>query len=197
MSIKKTVVAAMAAMVFSAGCEQNVREDRAWLPYLQVVRSDAAHNRLWVLEREALSVHDNTNGRRLRRIVLPDWILMRPEYGCAPDLVVDAKGVAYVSSNVQPVLWRIDPASYAVTRIELALDSDADKDVGFANLQFTADGALLSAGATFSSLWRIDLVAGRASKLAGYAGLQRSCDTAALVRSGAQAGISVIAASRR
>ena len=183
MSSKKTLMAALAALFLGAGCDSSERQSSPWPPYLQLLRTDAAHNRLWVFERDALSVHDNTNGRRLRRLVLPDWIMLRAEYGCAPDLVVDAQGVAYASSNVQPVIWRIDPASYEVTRIELTLESDADKDVGFSGLEMSGEGALLASGATFGSLWRIDLVAARAVKLADYAASEPTmCNSATLMR---------------
>jgi hypothetical protein len=196
MSIKKTLFAAMAAVVLNSGCDSRALQEGAWPMYLQVVRADAEHNRLWVLERDALSVHDNTNGRRLRRVALPDWIYAGAGYGCAPDLVIAGDGAALVSSNVMPVLWRIDPADYHVTRIELALESDADRDVGFADLQLASDGTLLAAGATFGSLWRIDLRAGRATKLAAYVGPQPVCDVATLARSSQEQTTPLIAASR-
>lgn len=182
MLIKKTVMAAIAAVVLSTGCDSRALQQGAWPMYLQVVRADAEHNRLWVLERDGLSVHDNTNGRRLRRVVLPDWIYAGAGYGCAPDVAVAGDGAAIVTSNVMPVLWRIDPKSYEVTRIELALASDTDMDLGFAELRFTHDGTLLAAGATFDSLWRIDLAAARATKLAGARGTYAVCDVATLVQ---------------
>jgi hypothetical protein len=80
----------------------------------------------------------------------------RPEivgypYGCAPELILDHAGVAFVTSDVLPVIWRVDPQRPEISRIELSLDSHRDKDVGFSEILFAADGTLLSAGTTFAS----------------------------------------------
>jgi len=168
-----TVVVTAAAML--TACDGSLRREPAPEAKLQIVRVDSAHNRLWVLDHEALAIHDNTNGRRLSRIVLPEWILVGSEYGCPPDLAVDSSGAAFVSSNAVPVIWRIDPQRYEVTRIELALDSDTDKDVGFTGLSFAGDGTLLAAGAMASSLWQIDTSAASARKLASYPSLRAAC----------------------
>jgi hypothetical protein len=157
-------VAVMAAAMLCA-CDNSVRPAGPDAK-LQIVRVDSAQNRLWVLDRDAVVVHDNTNGRRLRRIVLPEWILVGNQYSCPPDLALDTSGAAFVSSNVMPVIWRIDPRSYEVTRIELALDSDNDKDVGFTALSFGRDGTLLAASAMSRSLWQIDTKAASARKIA-------------------------------
>lgn len=71
-----------------------------------------------------------------------------------------------MSSNVLPVLWRVDPQRFQVTRIALELDADIDKDVGFTALSFASDDVLIAAGATYASLWRLDLRSATASKLA-------------------------------
>jgi hypothetical protein len=163
---------------------------------LQILRADVERNRLWVLEREAISLHDNTSGRRLRRIVLPDWIFVGKQYSCPPGLALDADGAAFVTSNVLPALWRIDPKQFEVTRLELALDSDADKDVGFSGLAFAEDGTLLAAGAGAGSLWRIDTGAASARKIASYPSLRDACDPATLLRASQEQTNSVSVASR-
>ena len=145
---------------------------------LQVVRNDPARNHLWVLEREGLSLHDGTSGRRLKRFELPGWSYIGPQYaGCAPDLVVDRAGIAFVSSNATSVLWRIDAQRGEVSRVELTLASDGDKDVGFSRLSFSADGTLLAAGTTFESQWRIDVGAARATRIAADPSLTGACDS--------------------
>ena len=74
----------------------------------QLVRVDTERNRRWVLELDSLTVYDNLNGRRLRHIILPGCV--SPSHRrLPPGLVLDASGAALVSSNVLPVLWRIDP----------------------------------------------------------------------------------------
>lgn len=171
--------AALAATSLLSGCDGSVRREGRIAPLLEIVRTDAARNRLWVLDQEALTVYDALNGRRLRRVILPDWVLAGPRDGCPPSLALDASGAAFVSSNVVPVLWRVDPQRFRLTRITLELDADADKDVGFTSLSFSQDGALIAAGATFASAWRIDVGAGRASKVASSPA-PGACDPALL-----------------
>src|SRR6266851_4432533 len=150
-------VAVIAAAMLSA-CDGSLRREGPAAAKLEVVRADPARNRLWVLDHEVISVYDNTNGRRLRRIVLPEWIVLPKHYSCLPDLALDSSGTAFVSSNVLPVLWRI----------ELVLDTDTDKDVGFTGLSFAGDGTLLAAGAMAAALWQIDTSAASARKIASY-----------------------------
>jgi hypothetical protein len=176
-----------AVMVLSvcllAGCDGSVRREGPPEVGLEVVRVDLAHNRRWVLREDALTVYDHMNGRRLRHIILPDWVLAGPKDGCAPDIVLDASGAALVSSNVLPVLWRIDPRRFQITRIALELETDTDKEVGFTGLSFSPDGQLLAAGATFPSLWRIDLGTGRASRTSTLAiGEDARCETSPAAR---------------
>jgi len=187
-------VAVIAAAMLPA-CNNSLQRERPTAAKLEVVRADPARNRLWVLDLEVISVYDNTNGRRLRRIVLPEWMVLPKKYSCLPDLALDSSGTAYVSSNVLPVLWRIDPHGYEVARIELVLDTDNDKDVGFTGLSFAGDGTLLAAGAMAAALWQIDTSAASARKIASYPSAASGCDPATLVRAGRDQPRSVIAAS--
>jgi uncharacterized protein YjiK len=72
-----------------------------------------------------------------------------------------------VTSNVLPVLWKIDPQTLAVTVHPLQLDADIDKDVGFSGLAYSArDGAYFAVSELHGTLWRIDLPLRRAQKIA-------------------------------
>jgi hypothetical protein len=154
------------ALTLLAACDGSVRRDGPPEIEFQLVRVDAERNRRWVLELDAVTVYDNLNMRRLRRIVLPDWVVAGPRDGCPPGLVIEPSGTVLVSSNVLPVLWRVRPERFEITRIDVALDSDTDKDVGFSSLSLAGDGMLLASGSTVSSQWRIDLRSARATKLA-------------------------------
>ena len=165
---------------FTAACDAPRGDAPQADTTLRVVRSDPARDHLWVLERDGLSLHDNSNRRRLRRFVLPDWPYAGYRYGCAPELILDHAGVAFVTSDVLPVIWRIDPQRPEIRRIELSLDSDRDKDIGFSGLSFAADGALLAAGTTFGSRWRIDLAAATATRIASDPALLGGCNAPAL-----------------
>jgi hypothetical protein len=151
--------------------------------FTRVVRDDARNN-LWVLQRDAVYLHDARTRALKQRFELPGWINAGDSYACPPDLVLDAQGAAVVSSNVVPVLWRVDPAKQVVTKHELVTDADADKDVGFTGLAYAADqDVFFAAGATFGSLWRIDPLLRRAQKVELSAPLDRAC-TLGLGRSG-------------
>ena len=142
-----TLAAALAAPLLLSACDGSVRREGPPAPaWLHVVRADAERNRLWVLEPEALSLHDNISGRRLRRIALTEPFFVGEDQACAPDIAWDAAGTVFVSSNVLPVLWRIDPQGFEITRIELELGADGDKDVGFTGLSFAEGGVLIAAG---------------------------------------------------
>lgn len=152
----------LSAILLMSACDGSVRREGPPQVELAIVRVDSAHNRRWVLETSALAVYDNLNHRRLRLIALPDWVLAGPYDSSPPDIVLDRGGAAYVSSNVLPVLWRVDPRSFQVTKIELVLDAHADKDIGFTALQFVGDGVLAARGSTLASQWLIDLRRGTA-----------------------------------
>lgn len=175
--------AAFFAAALLTACDGSVRREGPPVAELHVQRVDAARNRLWVLEQDAVTVYDSTNGRRLRRLILPDWVLAGPRDSCPPSLALDASGAAFISSNVVPVLWRVDPQRFQISQIPLVLTADADKDVGFTGLAFSADGTLHAAGATIASMWRIDVGAGRASKVASH-GSASACNPALLQTAG-------------
>ena len=157
------------------------------------MRVDAERNRLWVLDPESLTLYDNLNGRRLRRLALTEAFLVGDDHACPPDLAVDAAGTVFVSSNVLPVLWKVDPQRFEVTRIELATNADTDKDFGFSGLSFAGDDVLIAASSTFASLWRIDFRRASATKIASYPATTRACDPAMLLQAGRERSGIVVA----
>jgi len=182
------------SVILLSACDGSVRREGPPAPaWLQVVRADTERNRLWVLEPEALSLHDNISGRRLRRIALAEPFFVGEDQACAPDIAWDAAGTVFVSSNVLPVLWRIDPQGFEITRIELELGADGDKDVGFTALSFAEGGVLIAAGTTYASLWRIDLRTASASKIASYPLSTPACDPAVLLNARRERGGRMVA----
>jgi hypothetical protein len=121
--------------------------------------------RAWVIDRHGLFLEE---ARRARRAInLPDWQWAGEPYACAPDIAIGPRGEAIVTSNVMPVLWKIDPYTLAVSVHRLQLDADTDKDVGFAGLVYSErDGAYFAVSASHGSLWRIDPLLRRAQKIA-------------------------------
>ena len=137
---------------------------------------DASRNRVWVLESDALYLHQ---GAQKQRYELPGWIYASEPYACSPDVAIDAQGAAVVSSNVVPVLWRVEPAKGQVTRHELALDADSDKDVGFSGLAYVPEqGVFFAVSATYGSLWRIDTLLRRGQKIPVSTPLRDACGLA-------------------
>ena len=140
------------------------------------IREDPERNRLWLLDHDAVSLYHNKSGKLLQRIVLPGWTYVGKEFGCPPDLALDPSGAVFVTSNVLPVLWRIDPVQLEVTVLDIALDADQDKDMGFTGLAFAADGIFIAANAIHGTLWQIDLRASSAQKLASYTPARGACE---------------------
>jgi hypothetical protein len=140
---------------------------------------DAARNHLWVLQDDAVYLHDATTRVLKKRFELPGWIHVEESYACAPALAVDAQGAAVVSSNIVPVLWRIDPRKSEVSTHELTLDADNDKDVGFSGLTYAPDqGVFFAVSSVYGSLWRIDPLLRRAQKIPLSAPIKDACGLA-------------------
>lgn len=133
---------------------------------------DASRNRTWLLQPDGVYL----NGKRFE---LPGWIHAGEPYACGPALAVDAQGAAVVSSDVVPVLWRIDPLKSQVTTHPLVLDADADKDVGFSSLTYAPDqGVFFAVSSVYGSLWRIDPLLRRAQKIPLSAPVAKACELA-------------------
>jgi len=129
-------------------------------------RVDPVRNRAWVLAADGVHVYDLGTQKRIGSATLRDWIWAGEPYSCSPDMVLGPGGEAIVSSDVLPSLWRVDPVTLVVSRHDLSLDQDADKDVGFSGLVYSAnENAFLGVSHFHGSLWRIDLSLRRARKV--------------------------------
>src|SRR5688572_6586472 len=132
---------------------------------LLLASGSAAADRSWVIEGGSLYLQEP--GKPRRAVELPGWLWAGEPYACAPDVAVGPRGEVVVTSNVLPVLWKIDPYTLAVTVHRLQLDADTDKDVGFSALVYSErDGAYFGVSALHGSLWRIDPLLRRAQKVA-------------------------------
>jgi hypothetical protein len=131
---------------------------------LLMVSGSAAADR-WVIE--AGSLYLEQPGKPRRAVELPGWHWAAEPYACAPAIAVGPRGEAVVTSNVLPVLWKIDPETLAVSVHRLELDADQHKDVGFSALVYSArHGAYFAVSELHGSLWRIDPLLRRAQKIA-------------------------------
>lgn len=157
----RTGIAVLLAIVVSAALAEPLR-----------IVQDGGRNRTWRLERDAVYVGD-------RRIALPGWLHADEGYVCRPDLAIDGQGAAVVSTNVAPILWRVDPVNSRVSQHELVLDADTDKEVGFTGLAYAADqGVFFAISAAHGTLWRIDPLLRRAQHIGLSAPLWKACGLA-------------------
>ncbi len=167
--MRKAIAAILtaAALAGLAGCESNAVPNPS--PVLRV-QADAARERSYGLTREGVVIQ----GAGVRTVVaLPGWLWVAAPH-CPPDLAVGPKGEVVITSNVVSTLWRIDPQTLAVTVHPLSLDTDSDKDVGFAAIVYSAEqSAFVAYSELQRSVWKIDLPLNTAVKVAD-SGLNRS-----------------------
>jgi hypothetical protein len=137
-------------------------------------RPQPERGRAWVIEGNELFLEEPRKPRRA--ITLPGWQWAGQPYACAPDIAIGPRGEAVVTSNVVPVLWKVDADTLAVSVHRVELDADADKDVGFSGLIYSdRHGAYLGVSELTGTLWRIDPLLRRAQKVALSARLFGGC----------------------
>jgi hypothetical protein len=142
-----------ALLVSLAGCE-HAKGPQAAASHLRQ-QADPARERVWRLDRDGVSVLDHA--APAKRVRLEGWLWVAPPYACAPDLALGPNGEAVITSNVVPVMWRIDPETLAVTVHPLSLDADTDKDIGFSSLVYSPEQeAFIGVSDAYRTTWRID-----------------------------------------
>lgn len=190
-----SLLGAVAIAVVAAGCDSDAASSRPsrvnvvasvaqdWRPGDPGViryQMDAARGRLWALTAAGVDLYDVASRQRLAQIALPDWIWVDDHFACAPDLAIGPLGEAVVSSNVVPTLWRVDPATLAASKHELAIDDSAGRDIGITALAYSPQQrAYFAVSAAHGSLWRVDPRLSRAQSVPLSAPLPKSCTLAA------------------
>lgn len=124
------------------------------------IKLDSARNRIWLLGLDGVRVYDTEKKRLARKVLLPNWNVAR--LACMPDMALDRTGSAYISSNVQSRLWRIDAETLQVDELEISLRGREHWDMGFGALAFAADGNLFALTSMGRWLWRVDIAQGSA-----------------------------------
>ena len=160
--MKSGIAAILAAISLATltGCDSQAEPNASLVLRYQV---DAGRDHSWWLTRDGVLLHSAARPRKV--IALPGWLWAADPH-CPPDLTLGPNGEAVVTSNVVPILWRIDSDTLAVTVHELQLDSDAGRDVGFVALGYSAEQAAFFAYSEDQrSVWRIDRQLRRASKV--------------------------------
>jgi hypothetical protein len=119
------------------------------------VKPDIVRDRLWVLGLQYIDVYDRPTDRLIRRIDLPRWTVA--DFVCPPDIAFDSTGAAYISHNVEPTLWQIDPDTFQLKEHRLRLLQREHLDIGLTKLRFASGGKLFAGASSGGSQWRIDL----------------------------------------
>lgn len=140
-------------------------------------RHDAARSRTWLLGLDSVRVYDTASGKLIREIVLPGWSVAH--LVCNPDLALDGSGSAFISSNGQARLWRIDGGSFELSVREVRMLERERWDIGFGALAFAADGTLVALTSLGGSLWKIDVGTGDARLVETSSSLLNVCDVPA------------------
>ena len=183
MSKSHAVIVIIAAGITLAGClesrdpiaEPSASTEETVRQALRV-KADLARGRRWELDWGVASAYDTASGQLIRRIRLPGANFSVARESCLPDMLLSRSGALIVSSNAQPSLWRISPSRFEVERYDIELDSDNDKDFGFTGLAWGADeNVLFAVSATTGTLWRIDLVSAKASKIELSTAIRGAC----------------------
>ncbi len=153
---------------------------------------DVVRNRLWVLGLKHVYVYDITAKHLIRRVALPNG--STAGFVCSPDLALDRSGAAFISSNVESKLWKIDAEDFGIQAQEITLRAGANRDIGFGALTFVEDGVLYALTAHEGSLWRIDLTTLRANEVALSERLLNTCILTAPVQR-TQSGFPILCAT--
>jgi len=167
--IVKTLVLAV-SVAWLAGCDSNAmpRESASELSRAEAPRLvDAGRGRVWTLTRDGLFLQQIASTER-RAIALPDWTIVDPQhYGSEPALALGPGGDVLVTSNILPVIWRVDPRSLAVSVHTIVVDAHQDRDFGFTSLAYSPrDAAFVATSDAPQARWRIDAGLTRAEKIA-------------------------------
>lgn len=187
MSIEVVIKALLAGaatvfLISIAGCDSSGPADQAnaqesvelnprsldWYleqPNVRRAKMDESRARVWTLQESGIVLFSASSHTILRLVSLPGWIWAREPFAYPPDLAIAPNGDVFVSSNVIPVIWRIDTVTFQVSQHDLAVD-DKGKDIGFSAMAFsTQQAALFAINGLDGSLWRIDSTLKRAHRI--------------------------------
>src|SRR5687768_9288778 len=118
------------------------------------IRLDSERGRIWVLGSDRLYLYDSRDSRLVHEIAI-DELSQHSSQHCLPDMAVDRSGAVFLSSAMQPVLWRVDPVSFEVDKRKVHVDADQTMDFGFSAVVFDDAETMYAASATSGALWRV------------------------------------------
>ena len=118
---------------------------------------DSARSRIWRLGDRGVYLEAPEQSQALH-ILLPGRFIVDQTITCPSAMTLSQEGAVVVTSNVIPILWRINPDTFVVTSHPLTLTSHADREVGFTGIAFsTGHSAYFAVSSVHGTLWRIDM----------------------------------------
>lgn len=129
--------------------------------------NDEANDRVYVLVRDGVDVFEARALRKVARIRLPGWIWAGEPYSCPPDMALSPAGDVLVTSNVVPVIWRIERRTLATSAHQLALEQESDKDIGFIELRWSGGASAYIATTDGGATWHVDQALSMGRKISG------------------------------
>ena len=173
----------LAVLIVICGCDSAARTPTAAVvpsaviqpfeaPDVLLVKIDAARDRVWVLRLDEVDVYDRRTRQLMRRISLPSWSVADL---CGPGIAFDSSGVALISHNLEPKLWRVDPDMSEVQEHTIRLIGGEKLDVGFGSIVFGTDGLLYGVASSGHSVWRIDIGSASAVQVGRDAAVFNEC----------------------
>ena len=138
--------------------------------------SDSHRSYQWELAWDSVALYEGSRSTLIRRLPLAGATQSGARNSCPPELAIGPTGSAYVTSNILPVLWRIDPASMRVERLDFSVEDDPLRDFGFTGLGWSADGSTLYATSTVDgAAWHLDPATLRATRIGQPGAANRDC----------------------
>lgn len=172
-SIRHERASAPQASFPGAGASQEGPRSIAWYesqPNVLRARLDGGRGLMWVMHADGVDLYEARSDKKLRSIALPEWIWTREFHPCLPDIAIVPGGDVLVSSNVLPVIWRIDARTFQVSRHELEVSEHNGREFGFSGLRYLPRiGAYAAVNGIDGSLWRINASLTRAERVSFFA----------------------------
>jgi hypothetical protein len=130
-----------------------------------------------VLGLKHVYIYDITGKQLIRRVALPNWSVAG--FVCSPDMALDQSGAAFLASNVESTLWKIDADNFGIKAQDITLQAEGNRGIGFGALTFATDGTLYAITAHEGWLWRIDFATLRGSEVVLSERLLNTCSLTA------------------
>jgi len=117
---------------------------------------DGARSRVYAIARDGIEVLEAGSRRQVAFVTLNDWVWAGEKYSCPPGIALAPEGDVLVTSNVLPVVWRIDRRTLAAKAYTLKLEQDLGRDIGFISIRWSRNQGVFVAVSNADERWIIN-----------------------------------------